>query len=115
MSTTDSVGTKVKVSAKLGLHKNLGIDIVNHCINDLIPQGAKPLFFLDYLAFASLNEKIVLDTPLLFNLDEDPSEKHNIAEKYPEKVEEIKLIAQNHINSFNPPKSLLESRNSEKF
>ena len=61
------------------------------------------------------NEKIVLDTPLLFNLDEDPSEKHNIAEKYPEKVEEIKLIAQNHINSFNPPKSLLESRNSEKF
>ena len=61
------------------------------------------------------NEKIVLDTPLLFNLDEDPSEKHNIAEKYPEKVEEIKLIAQNHINSFNPPESLLESRNSEKF
>ena len=61
------------------------------------------------------NEKIVLDTPLLFNLDEDPSEKHNIAEKYPEKVEEIKLIALNHINSFNPPESLLESRNSEKF
>ena len=61
VSTTDSVGTKVKISAKLGLHKNLGIDIVNHCINDLIPQGAKPLFFLDYLAFADLNEKIVLD------------------------------------------------------
>ena len=38
-----------------------------------------------------------------------------LAEKYPEKVEEIKLIAQNHINSFNPPKSLLESRKSEKF
>ena len=61
VSTTDSVGTKVKVSAKLGLHKNLGIDIVNHCINDLIPQGAMPLFFLDYLAFANLDEKIVLD------------------------------------------------------
>ena len=61
VSTTDSVGTKVKISAKLGLHKNLGIDIVNHCINDLIPQGAKPLFFLDYLAFANLDEKIVLD------------------------------------------------------
>ena len=56
-----------------------------------------------------------MDTPLLFNLDEDPSEKHNIAEKYPEKVEEIKLIAQNHINSFMPPESLLESRNSDKF
>jgi len=61
VSTTDSVGTKVKISAKLGLHKNLGVDIVNHCINDLIPQGARPLFFLDYLAFANLDEKIVLD------------------------------------------------------
>ena len=61
VSTTDSVGTKVKISAKLGLHKNLGIDIVNHCINDLIPQGARPMFFLDYLAFASLDENIVLD------------------------------------------------------
>ncbi len=61
VSTTDSVGTKVKISAKLGMHKNLGIDIVNHCINDLIPQGARPLFFLDYLAFADLDEKIVLD------------------------------------------------------
>ena len=61
VSTTDSVGTKVKISAKLGLHKNLGIDIVNHCINDLIPQGAKPLYFLDYLAFASLEERVVLD------------------------------------------------------
>ena len=61
VSTTDSVGTKVKISAKLGLHKNLGMDIVNHCINDLIPQGARPMFFLDYLAFASLDEKIVLD------------------------------------------------------
>ena len=45
VSTTDSVGTKVKISAKLGLHKNLGMDIVNHCINDLIPQGARPMFF----------------------------------------------------------------------
>jgi len=61
VSTTDSVGTKVKISAKIGLHKNLGIDIVNHCINDLIPQGARPLFFLDYLAFAELDEKVVLD------------------------------------------------------
>ncbi|GIS30129.1 MAG: hypothetical protein Ct9H90mP2_05120 [Dehalococcoidia bacterium] len=37
------------------------MDIVNHCINDLIPQGARPMFFFDYLAFASLDEKIVLD------------------------------------------------------
>ena len=61
------------------------------------------------------NEKIVLDTPLLYNLDEDPSEKYNIAEKYPEIVKEIRLIAQKHINSFKPPESLLESRNSDKF
>jgi|TARA_B110000263_G_scaffold10912_1_gene9267 phosphoribosylformylglycinamidine cyclo-ligase len=61
VSTTDSVGTKVKVSAKIGLHKNLGIDIVNHCINDLIPQGAHPLYFLDYLAFGNLDQNVVLD------------------------------------------------------
>ena len=61
VSTTDSVGTKVKISGKMGLHKNLGIDIVNHCINDLIPQGAIPLYFLDYLAFGKLDEKVVLE------------------------------------------------------
>ena len=60
VSTTDSVGTKVKISGRIGLHKNLGIDIVNHCINDLIPQGAYPLYFLDYLAFGKLDEKTVL-------------------------------------------------------
>ena len=60
VSTTDSVGTKVKISGRIGLHKNLGIDIVNHCINDLIPQGAHPLYFLDYLAFGKLDEKTVL-------------------------------------------------------
>lgn len=61
------------------------------------------------------NKKIVLDVPLLFNLDLDPSEKYNIAEKYPEKVKEIKKIAEDHINSFDPPKSLLDKRNSNKF
>ena len=52
---------------------------------------------------------------MLFNLDLDPSEKYNIAEKYPEKVKEIKKIAEDHINSFDPPKSLLDKRNSNKF
>ena len=61
------------------------------------------------------DKKIVLDVPLLFNLDLDPSEKYNIAEKYPEKVKEIKKIAEDHINSFDPPKSLLDKRNSNKF
>jgi len=61
------------------------------------------------------NKKIVLEEPLLFNLNIDPSEKHNIADKFPEKVEEIKKIAIDHLNSFEPPDSVLDYRNSEEF
>ena len=48
VSSIDGVGTKTKVAAMVGQHKNLGHDIVNHCVNDILCQGAKPLFFLDY-------------------------------------------------------------------
>ena len=61
------------------------------------------------------NEKIVLEDPLLYNLNVDPSEKFNIAKKFPEKVKEIKKIAEDHLKSFEPPKSLLESRTSDSF
>ena len=61
------------------------------------------------------NEKIVLEDPLLYNLNVDPSEKFNIAKKFPEKVKEIKKIAEDHLKSFEPPKSLLESRTSDGF
>ena len=61
------------------------------------------------------NQKIVLDNPLLYNLSVDPSEKFNIAKKFPEKVKEIKKIAEDHLKSFEPPKSLLESRTSDSF
>ena len=61
------------------------------------------------------NEKIVLEDPLLYNLNVDPSEKFNIANKFPEKVKEIKKIAQDHLKSFEPPKSLLDSRTSDIF
>lgn len=61
------------------------------------------------------NQKIVLENPLLYNLSVDPSEKFNIAKKFPEKVKEIKKIAEDHLNSFEPPKSLLESRTSDSF
>ena len=61
------------------------------------------------------NKKIVLEEPLLFNLNIDPSEKHNIADKFPEKVEEIKKIAIDHLNSFEPPESVLDYRNSKEF
>ena len=61
------------------------------------------------------NQKIVLENPLLYNLSVDPSEKFNIAKKFPEKVKEIKKIAEDHLKSFEPPKSLLESRTSDSF
>jgi phosphoribosylformylglycinamidine cyclo-ligase len=54
VSSTDGVGTKMVVSSFLEKHFNLGQDIVNHCINDVLTSGAKPLFFLDYIAVDTL-------------------------------------------------------------
>lgn len=51
VASADGVGTKVKVAAALGRYEGLGHDIVNHCVNDIAVQGARPLLFLDYLAF----------------------------------------------------------------
>lgn len=55
VASTDGVGTKTKVAAKLGRWDTLGFDIVNHCTNDILVQGAKPLFFLDYVASSKLD------------------------------------------------------------
>lgn len=55
VSSIDGVGTKVKIAAAVGRHDTIGRDLVNHCINDILVQGAKPLFFLDYFATASLD------------------------------------------------------------
>lgn len=55
VASTDGVGTKVKLAASIGRYRSIGHDIVNHCINDILVQGARPLFFMDYFATSKLN------------------------------------------------------------
>ncbi len=58
VASTDGVGTKTKVASAMGRYDSIGHDIVNHCINDVLVQGARPLFFLDYVATSSLDPLI---------------------------------------------------------
>ena len=59
VSSADGVGTKLQVAFMTGCHSTIGQDLVNHCVNDILVQGAKPMFFLDYLASGGMDEQIV--------------------------------------------------------
>lgn len=61
VASTDGIGTKIKLASQLGQYRGLGVDIVNHCVNDIMVGGADPLFFLDYLAFGKLEQNIVAE------------------------------------------------------
>lgn len=61
VSSTDSVGTKLKLAFMTGNHRTVGADLVNHCINDILTGGATPLFFLDYIALPHLKPDLVAE------------------------------------------------------
>lgn len=61
VSSIDSVGTKVLLAIEYGYHKGLGVDIVNHCVNDILVMGAKPMYILDYFGVGELRKNVITE------------------------------------------------------
>lgn len=61
VSSVDGVGTKIKIACAMEKYRNIGIDLVNHCVNDVMCCGAEPLYFLDYLSLGKIDGKAVLE------------------------------------------------------
>ncbi len=61
VASTDGVGTKLKIAALAGRHDTVGQDIVNHCVNDILVQGAAPLFFMDYIGTSKVDRRVMRD------------------------------------------------------
>jgi len=59
VASCDGVGTKLKVAFATGIHSTVGADILHHCVDDILTQGAEPLFFLDYIAMGKLDPRVI--------------------------------------------------------